>query len=548
MNKNLSFRFVAVGLILALLAGGLVLDVGRTAAASGGETITRVLAQGSPLHGANGINFGPDGNLYIASWAGGYITVMDPDSGKILQRIYPEQGMDGPDDLMFGPDGSLYWTSLVPGKVGRMAPDGTQSLAAQLPPGVNPITFSEDGRLFVGLGFFGDGLYEVYLDGVTQPRLVRQGVAGINGFDFGPDGYLYAPIPGQHKIVRIDVDTGEMWDVVGGLNLPAAVKFDANGRLYVVDQPAGEVVRIDLASGERVVVAQLSPGLDNMAFDEEGRLFVSNADDGSVVEVLPNGSGRPVSPGGMMAPAGVAVLPGDDGQDEVYVADLWSLREFNGQTGQASSVYRGPMFGVNTVAPDGANLLVASWMGNAVYFVDPAGAVLEARTDFFVPVNAIRFQGDLVVSEIGTGSVVRSSSPGDRQVLATLALPLGLAATDDDLWVADWAMGTVFQLVRDGIPVVIPLASGLSSPEGLAIMADGSLLVVESGAGRVSRIDPATGAVTPLVDGLELGNPPISGAAVPPQWNFNGIAVGPTGAIYVTGDQTNVLYRIDLRP
>jgi hypothetical protein len=44
------------------------------------------------------------------------------------------------------------------------------------------------------------------------------------------------------------------------------------------------------------------------------------------------------------------------------------------------------------------------------------------------------------------------------------------------------------------------------------VAADGSLLVVESGAGRLSRIDLATGRINTVADGLALGAPSIPGA------------------------------------
>jgi hypothetical protein len=72
---------------------------------------------------------------------------------------------------------------------------------------------------------------------------------------------------------------------------------------------------------------------------------------------------------------------------------------------------------------------------------------------------------------------------------------------------------------------------------------DGSLLVVEAGTGRLSRIDLATGGVSLIADGLKTGFPAPEG--FPPTYAFGGVALGPSGAIYATG--TGLLYRIDRR-
>jgi LPXTG-motif cell wall-anchored protein len=89
----------------------------------------------------------------------------------------------------------------------------------------------------------------------------------------------------------------------------------------------------------------------------------------------------------------------------------------------------------------------------------------------------------------------------------------------------------------------MPVATGLSSPEGLALTPGGNLLVVEAGAGRLSLINTKTGEVSAVAEGLELGAEGTPG--MPPTWGFNGVAVGPSGAIYVTGDIGSVLYRIE---
>ena len=115
-------------------------------------------------------------------------------------------------------------------------------------PGVNPITFSDDGRLFVAQCFFGDKLYEVDPLGVKPARVIREDLGpgcGLNGMDWGPDDRLYGPRWFRGEVVSIDVDSGDMRTVASGFEVPAAVKFDNQGRLNVLDTMAGKVIRVE---------------------------------------------------------------------------------------------------------------------------------------------------------------------------------------------------------------------------------------------------------------------------------------------------------------
>jgi sugar lactone lactonase YvrE len=518
----------------------------------------KVLVKGSPLHGANGIMFDKDDRLHIASVWGQEILIMDPQNGKIIKRIGPEVGVGTPDDLTFGPDGSLYWTSIASGEVGRLTPDGkktTQFIA----PGVNPITFSDSGRLFVALCFLGDGLFELDPNLKNPPRKIPKDLppdAGmLNGFDFGPDGFLYSPVPFMGIAVKIDVESGATSVVADGFSAPAAVKFDSRGRLHVLDAEAGTVTRIDSAAGSKEVIARLgSTGgeWDNLAFDSRGRLYVSNARDGSLIEILPSGPPRTISEGGMVMPGGVAAVL-RAGRESVLVADGWTLREFDALTGKAIGVEQSSFLPTGLLAPltlsaDGSNFVLTSWLSNAVEVWNPdTRQVLENYRDFATPMNAIRFQGDLVVAELGSkpaARVVRATSTGRTELATGLGVPIGLAASGGDLWVSDWAIGAVFQIVANGVALSKPrpVATGLKFPEGLAVDRDGSLLVVETGTGRLLRIDK--GGTTVVAEGLDVGIMLAPGFPLPPTFLYNGVAVGPSGTIYVTGDRANVLYRL----
>jgi sugar lactone lactonase YvrE len=236
--------------------------------------------------GANGIAFDANNVLYIASLRGNEIVVADASTGTILKRFGIEQGVETPDDLAFGPDGSLYWTSFEIGKVCRLSPQGQRS-DQMLAPGVNPIAFSDDGRLFVAVAYLGDALFQVDPLLRDPPRLIAKDLGWLNGMNWGRDGYLYAPVWSKGQVVRIDVNSGETVVVANGFGRPSAVKFDSRGCLHLVDYQTGKVWQINIKTGRKQELIQLSPHLDNLAFDSRDRLFVSHAEEGNVYEILP---------------------------------------------------------------------------------------------------------------------------------------------------------------------------------------------------------------------------------------------------------------------
>jgi sugar lactone lactonase YvrE len=515
----------------------------------------QVLTRGAQVRGANGIMFGPDGQLYIASVVTPAIAIMNPESGDIVKTIGPDGGPKGPDDLAFGPDGSLYWTDILFGDVGKLTPEGINSVVAELGPGVNPITFSDDGRLFVSQCFLGTNLYEVDPMGAKEPRLITDQLGpgcGLNGMDWGPDGFLYGPRWFVGEVVRVDVETGDFHTVAEGFKTPAAVKFDSTGTLHVLDTLEGKIVRVDTETGTKDVVGQFEPGADNLAFDETDRLFVSSFNDGSIIEVLDKDNNRSVSPGGLSMPGGIALVETHEGE-RLYVADFFALRELDANTGQERHVVRdvigfSDLGSVMTVRWGGEHLVLTSWFDNQVRLWDPFNDKLVAKFEGFgQPIDAISFQGDIVVTEAASGSVVRfnSSTPDERTVvLSGLQAPAGLASLDDNLYVADRTAGQILQILESGRECQPPriVASELAGPEGIAIDESGTLFVVEADAGRLTRIDPETGTKATVADDLELHVTSQRGS--PSTMIFNGLAVR-DGRIFVTSDKASLVYRID---
>jgi len=514
-----------------------------------GTVIVKEFIQGAKIDGTNGLRIGPDGNLYIASVFGHEIVVMDPKKGYILDRIGPDHGVECPDDLVFGPDGSIYWTDIILGEVGRLCPDGTFT-KQYVAPFVNPIAFNDEGRLFVGQAFIADGLYELDPELINPPTKilgVGNAALSLNAFDFGPDGLLYAPRGYLNQIIRINVDSAAVEVVTN--EATGACKFDSNGELYIAEDTL--VYHCDVDSGMCTVVAELEANLDNLAFDSNDYIYLSNLNNGSIYKIKKDSKEKLLSPSGPISPGGIAILSNEDDSESLFIAEYWTVKEFDTITGKPKgtgffTLSDGPM----TAAPDGNNLLLTSWFSNTVQIWNPETKTALETHYYNIPMNGVRFQGDLVIAELGSGSVIcQDHVTGARNTIATgFYFPTGIAHTDDDLWVADWITGVVYQVVADGVVLssIQAVAGGLVKPEGMTVDNDGNLLVVETGIGQLTRIDPDTGEKTVLAEGLATGEPATP--TLVPSWTFSGVTVDKDDYIYVSGDVENVIYKIKVVP
>lgn len=508
-----------------------------------------LLAAGAEIRAANGLFFDAQDRLWAASVGSG-IFVLDPDSGETLEH-YPADVASAV-DLTIAPDGTVYFTDIVAGQVGIIDPDGTlREDRLEVGPGANSITLSDDGRLFVGADFLGDGLFEVNTTGATPVRVINPEPGWLNGMDFGPDGSIYAPRWKEGTIVRVDPETGELTTIADSSeSVYSAVKFDADGNLYAVEAYPAHVVEVDIATGEQTILATLDANNDNLAFDSTGRLFVSSSQTGAITEVLDDGSTRVVKEGGISDPSGIVVAE-VDGVEQVTVLATQALLTFDGATGEeldrlnmvpdANSPLETPGAGAS-LRIDDEGLLVLDWTpGAGVEAWDVDGNAVVATYASAFGFDVIRFGGELYSSQFFSNNVARLGA-GDPVAVFDVNAPTGLAASSTDLYVASYNDGTILQLAADGVlldaPIVI--AEGLAQPEGLAVLPDGDLVVVETGTGDVTRVEAATGQTTVLADDISLA----FSLHVYPAWTPNSVAVAPSGNIYVTSPGDGNVWRI----
>jgi DNA-binding beta-propeller fold protein YncE len=85
----------------------------------------------------------------------------------------------GPDDVAFNSKGEFYWTSILTGEVSGFNIEGNKIISGNPGIGVNPITFSDDDRLFVAQCFYDNGIFELDPSGATEPRIILDGIRRI---------------------------------------------------------------------------------------------------------------------------------------------------------------------------------------------------------------------------------------------------------------------------------------------------------------------------------------------------------------------------------
>jgi len=508
--------------------------------------LVQYLVPGSDFLSIHGITFDKDDNLYAGSVMGQSIHKIDTLTGESTVFVGPPQGMA--DDLEFGPDGTLVWTSILTGQVHARRPNGEIFVVADNLPGINAIAFSPSGRLFVTQVLWGDALWELDLSGQNPPRKVVENMGHLNGFDFDKDGYLYGPLLYKGKVVRIDVDSGEMATLASGFKIPVAVNLDSNDNLYVADTALGRLLRVDIKTGEKTLVATVEPGIDNLALNSRDELYITNMNDNALIKInTRTGAARTVVSSELSVPGGLDLIE-EDGKETLLLGNLFTYSTIDGTSGEIRHIKRGlrdhfelPM----SVNIQGEHVVTTSWFTGGIEILDRnTHQSLTMHHGFQQPVDALELaDGTLLVAEHGTASIIEVSSNGDRKVLVD-GLP-GIAALrqgsdDDTFYATDVLNGQLLEIDDDGDIEII--ATGLDRPEGFDVAADGSIVLAEVGKQRLVRIDPNSSEISEIARNLAIGLAPAQGT--PPGYIQTGVVVSSAGNIYVTSDLNTAIYKI----
>ncbi len=324
-----------------------------------GRKPARLLIDKDVIPVPEGFGFDPDTNDLI---------IPDMGTGKIL-RVHPDTGAIStiaekfvtPIALTIGADKMIYVPELATGIVYRLSLDGTRrEKLAQLPPGLDNVAITPQGRLFV-TGYWNATIYEVstdgsgrftqlFPDGINQPLgvvvkdkaiwvadaiMIRKVTDGkyhptkLNAWaSHGmPLTLSLADGPGEkifwtdciHGAVAIgDPSTGEFKPVAGGLNRPAAVLMNpAAPQLFVAEYGAGQISTVSLTDGSQSVLAKDLEGPLALAMVGD-TLYVAESKAGRISAIDPKTGRKEVF---LSAEVGKPGAIANDGQGNLLILD-----------------------------------------------------------------------------------------------------------------------------------------------------------------------------------------------------------------------------------
>jgi uncharacterized protein (TIGR03437 family) len=368
------------------------------------------------------------------------------------------------------------------------------------------------------------------------------------GLTLDPTGALYIADSGNNRVRK--VYNGVVITVFATPG-PTGVALDSTGILYVAAAGYfGTVVQPipGVASARDVTVDSLG----NIYFTSGA--FVQKIPSGGSVHTIAGsgdspyfgGDGGPATSAQLYSPSGVAV----DSAGNWYIADSSNnrIRKVT-PTGDISTIAGtgdpAKLNGPRAVTIDASNnLYIADTGNNEVREITAAGTITTIATKLNNPVSvAVDPQGSVYIADSGNNRIVELTAAGVTSTFTKINAPLAVAVdASGNVVVADATQ--IWKIASDG--TATSWIGGLSSPGGMAFTSDGSLLIADTGANVVRQLS-ASGVLTLIAGAGTVGFSGDGSPALSAQLNAPaGIAIGANGTILVADSGNNRIRSLTL--
>jgi DNA-binding beta-propeller fold protein YncE len=360
-----------------------------------------------------------------------------------------------------------------------------------------PGGLSRDGETLYVADTFAGAISVVNL-GSGAVTNVAQGLDAPQGVAWDGADSLYA-LGFDGALRQVDIATGMLSTVATSETLSgsfASVVIDrGQGTLYFPDLDTSAIKAVNLADG---VVSTLAGPVQPTGFIDGP---VESARFGWIYSLVASSDGQ-------------KIYVADPDNSAVRVVDR--------STGQVSRFTDAGWSQPAGVALDEASgrLYVSDAGADTVTSVDLAdGTVSSFAEGLSTPWGIAVTDEAIFLAEYGSGEVSRHArADGARTVLGTgLTGALGLALDGEQVYVSDFDAGRIHNFAADGSGGAV-LAEGLSGPSGIAVH-DGGLYIAMTDDHTLQRIDVATGGAPAVVLGrsgvaASLGTDPVPASEV----------------------------------
>lgn len=329
-------------------------------------------------HMSNGMDFGPDGNLYGSAMASGEVIRIDTETGAVEVLA---SGVGMPSAVKFNSKGELHVITFQNGTVSKVdIKTGKLELVAQMPfPATDNMCFSPDDRLFVSSA---------------------------------AEGYLWE-VTGKHT-QRVVIQGG--FGVVGGVTLT-----EAQGRTNLMAVDAFAIRKFDPDSGEPIstVLDQIANVGMMLTVNNHGKLLVTTSWPANFVKIWdPEKNDMVVNFDKIKAPTNAISI----GDDLVFCDLAGTVQRLDPKAPDKPTVIAKGLKQPFGLAYDNGNLYVSDELDGKILMVMEGGKTIAAKAikdGLNAPQGLALDGGKLLVVEAGTGKLLAIDLSNDK--ISTLA-------------------------------------------------------------------------------------------------------------------------------